>query len=106
VEIMKGGREITPMPAQSLPVSRPSSVIAVALRRRSARLPSFIEVSLVCRRITCSKCGKPGWRGCGAHVEQVLAHVPKDQRCKCDEEGASPGAPAKSGVLGWLRSLF
>jgi hypothetical protein len=62
----------------------------------------------MCSAITCSKCGKPGWRGCGAHVEQVLGNVPKDQRCKCNEKSDAPaGSPpsaAKGGLLGWLRS--
>ena len=25
----------------------------------------------MCRRVTCSKCGKPTFAGCGAHIEQV-----------------------------------
>jgi hypothetical protein len=33
--------------------------------------------------ITCRDCGKPSWAGCGAHVEQVLGHIPPDARCKC-----------------------
>ena len=32
----------------------------------------------MCRRVTCSLCGKPSFAGCGAHVEQVLAQG--DQR--------------------------
>lgn len=35
----------------------------------------------MCRRITCKKCGKPTYAGCGQHIEQVLAAVPKSQRC-------------------------
>jgi len=35
----------------------------------------------MCRRITCKKCGKPTYAGCGQHVEQVLAGIPKSQRC-------------------------
>jgi hypothetical protein len=27
----------------------------------------------MCRRVTCSKCGRPDWVGCGAHIEQVSA---------------------------------
>ncbi len=45
----------------------------------------------MCRRVTCPKCGKPTFAGCGAHVEQVLGDVPRDQRCKCDEKAAEPG---------------
>jgi hypothetical protein len=37
----------------------------------------------MCHRLTCRTCGKPTWSGCGAHVEQALAGVPKDQRCQC-----------------------
>jgi hypothetical protein len=40
----------------------------------------------MCSQVTCPKCKKPTYAGCGAHVEQVLAHVPRDQRCKCREE--------------------
>jgi hypothetical protein len=35
----------------------------------------------MCRRVTCKKCGKPTYAGCGQHIEQVLAGVPKSQRC-------------------------
>lgn len=34
-------------------------------------------------RMTCGKCGKPTWVGCGGHIETTLAGVPKDERCKC-----------------------
>jgi hypothetical protein len=37
----------------------------------------------MCRRVQCSRCGKPTWAGCGQHIEQALAGVPVDQRCKC-----------------------
>ena len=40
----------------------------------------------MCRQVTCPQCGKPTWAGCGAHVEQVLGHIPKDARCKCREQ--------------------
>ena len=33
--------------------------------------------------IECSRCGKPTWAGCGQHVEQVMAGIPKDERCSC-----------------------
>lgn len=53
----------------------------------------------MCRRVTCEKCGKPTYAGCGAHIEMVLGDVPKEQRCKCREAvavssgGDAPGAP-------------
>jgi len=40
----------------------------------------------MCRRVTCRKCDKPTYAGCGAHIEQVLGDVPVDQRCKCRDE--------------------
>ncbi len=56
----------------------------------------------MCRAITCNKCGRPGYAGCGAHIEQVLGHVPKDDRCKCREQaGASGGGLGKA-----IRGLF
>lgn len=38
----------------------------------------------MCRRVECRTCGKPTYAGCGQHVEQVLADVPKSRRCDCD----------------------
>jgi hypothetical protein len=37
----------------------------------------------MCSRTTCRKCKKPTWSGCGQHIEQALAGVPKNQRCSC-----------------------
>jgi hypothetical protein len=48
----------------------------------------------MCRRVQCSRCGKPGFAGCGAHVEQVLAGVPPADRCRCHE--ASRGEATKA----------
>lgn len=45
----------------------------------------------MCQRITCKKCGKPSYAGCGAHIEQVLGDVPPADRCKCREEKAAGG---------------
>jgi hypothetical protein len=58
----------------------------------------------MCRRVQCQKCGKPTFAGCGAHIEQVLGDVPKEQRCKCAE--ASAGGQGKEGSGGFLSSLF
>ena len=46
----------------------------------------------MCRRVECSECGRPGFAGCGKHIEQVLGDVPKDERCRCAEE-KSPATP-------------
>ena len=56
----------------------------------------------MCRRVTCSKCGKPSWAGCGAHVDQVLGNVPVADRCKCREAprvADAPGGDAGGGAL-------
>jgi hypothetical protein len=45
----------------------------------------------MCMAIRCSKCGKTGWSGCGAHVEQVLGHLPPEARCQCQ----APSQPKK-----------
>lgn len=39
----------------------------------------------MCHQVTCSKCHKPTWSGCGRHVEQALSNVPKDKRCSCND---------------------
>ena len=53
----------------------------------------------MCHRVTCRTCNKPTYRGCGRHVEQVLAGVPKSQRCSCDRAQKS----AAGGLLARLR---
>lgn len=62
----------------------------------------------MCRRVDCSKCGRPTFAGCGAHVEQVLAGVPASERCRCRQDQASssgskeqPREPAS-----WLRAFL
>lgn len=57
----------------------------------------------MCRRVTCSSCGKPSFAGCGRHVEQVLADVPRDQRCRCREEAR---AKAPAGEPSFFAKLF
>jgi GTP cyclohydrolase II len=65
----------------------------------------------MCRRVTCSACGKPTFAGCGMHIEQVLGDVAKDDRCHCREKPAKAGAAAAStnegsGLGSMLKSLF
>ncbi len=56
----------------------------------------------MCSRVTCRSCGKPAWSGCGNHIEQALAGVPSEQRCKCQEaKAASSNGPSK-GIFGAL----
>ena len=61
----------------------------------------------MCRRVECSKCGRPTYAGCGMHVEQVLGSVPVAQRCRCREERAKkPADGSDGGARSWLRRLF
>jgi hypothetical protein len=50
----------------------------------------------MCSRVNCKQCGKPSYAGCGAHIEQVLGDVAKDDRCKCREAKRE----AKTGAAG------
>jgi len=53
----------------------------------------------MCSPVTCTRCGKTTWSGCGQHVDQVMKRVPAAQRCTC----APDTAPAPQG---WFASLF
>lgn len=59
----------------------------------------------MCRRVECSNCRKPTFAGCGAHVEQVLGDVPKEQRCCC-RETRSVGAADRQAPVSWFDRLF
>ncbi len=56
----------------------------------------------MCQRVTCRKCGKPTYAGCGQHVEQVLGNVPPAERCRCREQARAAGA----GEPSFLKRLF
>ncbi|MGW4813058.1 hypothetical protein ACWEPB_15640 [Kitasatospora cineracea] len=70
----------------------------------------------MCRRVTCKSCGKPTFAGCGMHVDQVLAGVPKAQRCSCaaDAKAAKAAKAGNAGSTGgvaapagsWFSRLF
>tara|TARA_B110000263_G_C15278450_1_gene497050 strand:+ start:474 stop:635 length:162 start_codon:yes stop_codon:yes gene_type:complete len=49
----------------------------------------------VCRKVTCRKCERATWTGCGLHVETVLKGIPKSQRCSCEK-------PDVGGFFSWL----
>jgi len=57
----------------------------------------------MCQRITCPKCNKPTFAGCGRHVEQVLGDVPVADRCECRTKATE--APSE-GSGGWIKKLF
>lgn len=61
----------------------------------------------MCRRVDCSKCGRPTFAGCGAHVEQVLGNVPPAARCRCREQAAkTPKSPAAPESRSWIDRWF
>ena len=55
----------------------------------------------MCRRVTCERCGKPTFAGCGAHVEQVLAGVPEADRCACRKKAAPANDPKEKPKSKW-----
>jgi hypothetical protein len=59
----------------------------------------------MCRRVNCSKCGKPTYAGCGMHVEQVLGDVSAEERCRCREE-ASAKPPVGRKAESWVRRFL
>jgi hypothetical protein len=56
----------------------------------------------MCRQVMCNRCKKITWSGCGQHVNQVMAGVPKENRCTC--EAKAPAANGSGGGL--LNRLF
>jgi len=60
----------------------------------------------MCMRVECSSCHKPTWSGCGRHIEQALAGVPKDKRCSCREKHSAAKPAAQPGQSGGFLSLF
>lgn len=63
----------------------------------------------MCSRAKCRNCKKITWSGCGAHVNEVLAGVPRDQRCDCNTKaGRARAAAAAAGPVANMgeRSFF
>lgn len=60
----------------------------------------------MCSPATCAQCGKATYRGCGQHVDQVLAGVPQEQRCECTTSNSTAGtaAGAGAGFFSWRRN--
>ena len=52
----------------------------------------------MCRAVTCKKCVKTTWAGCGQHVRQVMAGIPATERC-------AGHANDRDDTGGWLRRL-
>ena len=53
----------------------------------------------MCRQVMCKDCKKITWSGCGQHVSQVMAGVPKENRCKCVRNAKSDSKPS-GGLIG------
>ncbi len=60
----------------------------------------------MCRRITCPRCGKPSFAGCGLHVEQVLGDVPPEERCRCHEQAGAQAGGMAHNQDSWWKKLF
>jgi hypothetical protein len=56
----------------------------------------------MCRRITCSTCGKPSFAGCGLHIESVLGDVAPAERCP----GHDAPRPTPGERVPMLKRLF
>ncbi len=52
----------------------------------------------MCQPVTCSICGKTTWQGCGDHVDQVMAAVPKADQCAGHDDPNNNGWLAR--ILG------
>ena len=61
----------------------------------------------MCRAVTCKKCGKTTWAGCGQHVNEVMRGVPSAQRCHGHEHDAPTiKTPAGTTGGGFFSRLF
>lgn len=54
----------------------------------------------MCRTVRCKTCGKTTWAGCGQHVNQVMAGVPRNDRCPGHPEAERGGQGFFSRLLG------
>ena len=44
----------------------------------------------MCHAVRCRTCGLVTWRGCGRHVDQVLAGFPPEARCEGHQDEPRP----------------
>ena len=47
----------------------------------------------MCYPVKCPKCGKTTWAGCGKHKDMVMAKVPENERCTCNQKVDSNSNP-------------
>ena len=55
----------------------------------------------MCQKVTCERCGKATWAGCGEHIEQALAGVAAEDRCTCDQAPADVRAGGAASGSSW-----
>jgi hypothetical protein len=60
----------------------------------------------MCRQVECGKCQKPTYAGCGMHIEQVLGHVPREQRCDCRDKAAAKEETSVTVAPSLFRRIF
>ncbi len=56
----------------------------------------------MCRPVNCKTCGKTTWAGCGQHVDQVMAGVPKNNRCSGHQGEATASSSTGSSIFSRL----
>ncbi|VEI03862.1 Uncharacterised protein [Acidipropionibacterium jensenii] len=56
---------------------------AAGSRTRDDSYLEWIRENHMCHQITCPRCGKPTWQGCGEHIDQALWGVAVADRCHC-----------------------
>eukprot|EP00978_Attheya_sp_CCMP212_P007330 scaffold17034_cov33-Attheya_sp.AAC.1 len=47
----------------------------------------------MCRKVSCSSCGKATWAGCGMHVSMALSGTQEKDRCSNWKGGSSRPCP-------------
>ncbi|EKM78974.1 hypothetical protein AGABI1DRAFT_129239 [Agaricus bisporus var. burnettii JB137-S8] len=53
-----------------------------------------------CYKVECDKCHKTTWKGCGKHVDAVMADVKEEERCRCAEKEENCLASSPPPIIG------
>lgn len=56
----------------------------------------------MCRAVRCTVCGKTTWAGCGQHIAQVKASVPKNDWCNGKHTAEEIAAAKPKGLFSRL----
>jgi hypothetical protein len=54
----------------------------------------------MCSKVSCRKCGKPTWSGCGQHIEEALYGIAEADRCKGHENDVPTEKKSKFKIFG------